>query len=254
MKLHYQQFGEGKPLLIIHGLFGSADNWKAISKQLMTTRKVIAVDLRNHGCSPHSSNQTYSSMADDLAELINDLGLTEVDVIGHSIGGKTAITLASVYPHLLNHLMVVDIAPRSYPDGHSEIFKALLAIDLSLYSKRNDVDAVLTVAIPDKAVRQFLLMNLYVSEQGLSWRNNLQAQYDNYQQLLMPVAEGKKIDIPTCFIRGGLSDYISEDDCSDIRQQFSQCQIETVDGAGHWVHAEAPNTFLKLAHSFFTYD
>ena len=254
MKLHYQQSGEGKPLIIIHGLFGSSDNWKAISNRLSSVHNVISVDLRNHGRSPHASDQSYSAMANDIAELAEELKLSEMDVLGHSIGGKTAIALAAEYPALINKLMVIDIAPRAYEDRHSEIFKALLAINLSQYSKRSEVDAVLAKDIADMAVRQFLLMNLNISEQGLSWRNNLKAQYANYQQLLESVALGKQIAIPSCFIRGGLSDYITDEDCASIKQQFTDCQIETVSGVGHWVHAEAPDLFINLAQSFFAYD
>ncbi len=254
MKLYYQTIGTGQPLVILHGLFGSSDNWRAVAKQLATQAQVITVDLRNHGHSPHSSEQTYALMVEDLAELFERLKLDKVDIIGHSMGGKVAMAFSQRYPQWLRRLVVVDIAPRQYDDEHSAIFRALLALDLSLYTSRNEVDDALKIALPNKTVRQFLLMNLAINGEQLSWRNNLQALYDNYSQLLVTVCEDETIMIPSCFIRGGQSDYVGDEDEDLIRTCFPYAELATIEQAGHWVHAEAPQQFLTKITEFLDYD
>jgi len=254
MKLYYQTIGTGRPLVILHGLFGSSDNWRGLAKQLATKAKVITVDLRNHGRSPHSSEQNYALMVEDLAELFDSLSLDKADIIGHSMGGKVAMAFSQRYPQWSRKLVVVDIAPREYQDEHSAIFKKLLDLDLSLYSSRNEVDNALKISLPNKAVRQFLLMNLALNDEQLSWRINLQALYDNYPQLLKAVCAGNTIMIPSCFIRGGQSDYIHDEDEDLIRSCFPNVQLVTIELAGHWVHAEAPQQFLTKISEFFDYD
>ena len=254
MKLHYQTSGSGQALVILHGLFGSSDNWRALAKQLATRAQIITVDLRNHGRSPHSSEQTYELMADDLATLARDLNLSTIDLIGHSVGGKVAMVFSQRYPELLRKLVVVDIAPRAYDDEHSAIFKALLDLDLSLYSTRNELDKELSLSLPNKAVRQFLLMNLAVDNDELSWRINLPVLYDVYPKLLNKVCEGQQHSAPSCFIRGGRSNYIQEQDIAEIELSFPNSIIVTIPQAGHWVHADAPEPFLNKIIEFFDYD
>lgn len=253
MKLHHQITGSGRPLIIIHGLFGSSDNWRMLAKQLSQSAQVITIDLRNHGQSPHSEEQNYQLMADDLAELIHDLKLEQVDIIGHSIGGKVAMAFSDAYSGYCRKLVVVDIAPKHYKQEHNAIFNALLALDLSLYSKRNEVDAALSELIADKAIRQFLLMNLALAGEVISWRINLSALFNNYPNLLKPVCVSKQVDIPTCFIRGGASHYIIEDDLQLISSTFINSELITIDGAGHWVHAEQPKVFLEKVSEFLDY-
>lgn len=257
MELYYQTIGTGRPLVILHGLFGSSDNWRSIAKQLATKAQVITVDLRNHGRSPHSSEHTYALMADDLTELLEKLKLDKVDMIGHSMGGKVAMAFSQRYPQKLHKLVVVDIAPRQYPDEHSSIFRALLAVDLSLYSSRAEVDMALKNTLANKAVRQFLLMNLAINERQLYWQINLQALYDSYSQLLQAVCEAESevelSDVPCCFIRGSQSDYVGDDDEGLIRTCFPNAQLITLE-AGHWVHAEAPHAFLTKINEFLDYD
>jgi esterase len=254
MKLYYQTIGTGQPLIILHGLFGSSDNWRAVAKQLATHAQIIMVDLRNHGRSPHSSEQTYPLMVEDLAELFELLKLDKADIIGHSMGGKLAMAFSLHYPQRLRKLVVVDIAPRQYHDEHSAIFRALLALDLSLYKSRNEVNDALKKAMPNKAVRQFLLMNLALNCVHPSWRINLQALYDNYSQLLAAVCENETIMIPSCFICGGQSDYVGDKDVDLIRTCFPYAELATIEQAGHWVHAEAPQQFLTKITEFLDYD
>lgn len=254
MKLYYQTIGTGQPLIILHGLFGSSDNWRGIAQQLAAHAQVIMVDLRNHGLSPHSSEQTYDLMAKDLAELCEALTLDKVNIIGHSVGGKVAMAFSQRYTQKLNKLVVVDIAPKDYPDEHSGIFKALLALDLTLYTRRNEVDEALKTALPNKAVRQFLLMNLASNEQPFNWRINLQALYDNYPHLLEAVCVDETILIPCCFIRGGQSSYIEDEDEDLVRSCFPYAELTTIEQAGHWVHADAPQQFIAKITEFFEYD
>ena len=254
MKLYHQRIGTGRPLVIVHGLFGSSDNWRALAKQLAHYAEVITVDLRNHGRSPHSLEQNYRLMTDDLAELLDDLNLDRVDMIGHSLGGKVAMSFSQHYPQRLHKLMVVDVSPRGYQDEHSPIFKALLALDLSQFSRRNEVDEALSQSIPDKVVRQFLLMNLAVNGDQLGWRINLQALSDSYPQLLQPVCQDVEIAVTACFIRGGRSTYVRDDDIALINTTFPYSEIVTIEQAGHWVHAEAPVIFLDKVKQFFNYD
>jgi len=253
MELHYQLSGAGQPLVILHGLFGSLDNWRGIAKQLSEDVQVITVDLRNHGRSPHSDRQDYALMVADLKQLLADLNLEKIDLIGHSIGGKVAMAFAHVYPETLNRLMVVDIAPRQYPDEHSQIFQSLLTIDLPLYQKRSEVDQALEQTIKDKAVRQFLLMNLNQNNEGLSWRMNLPALQQNYPKLLESVGQDSSVHIPACFVKGGRSSYIKQDDEDLIKILFPEAEIVSIAGAGHWLHAEAPVEFLNIVRSFFAY-
>lgn len=254
MKLYHHSQGTGRPLIILHGLFGSSDNWRGIAKQLATATQVIRVDLPNHGQSTHSDDISYDLMADDVIELMADLNLQQADVIGHSIGGKVAMTLAARYPEKIRRLVVVDMAPKSYSDRHSDIFEALLALDLSQFSKRSDIDAALANTIADKAIRQFLLMNLALTDGKLRWRINLQGLSDHYSQLLQPVCEGQRVEQPALFLRGGLSNYIEQGDEVMIKQTFRNSDITIVDQAGHWIHAERPDLFLSYVKRFFDYD
>ena len=253
--LHYQSAGNsgsGTPIVILHGLFGSSDNWSRIAKQLSVTRQVITVDLRNHGQSPHHAVMDYAVMAADIIALLVDLKLTVVDLIGHSIGGKVAMAVSQQAPERLRKLVVVDIAPRQYEDTHRQLIDTLLAIDLTQYTSRRAVDEALATAIPDKAVRQFLLMNLQADAGQLSWQINVAALSGNYTNLGNTSINAEQITLPTCFIRGGASGYISAQDEVKIKQQFTQCIVATIPDAGHWVHAAAPTEFLQIIGAFLT--
>jgi len=254
MKLYYQSQGSGQPLIILHGLFGSSDNWRGLARQLAAHAQVITVDLRNHGRSPHSNALNYDLMADDVAELMADLGLQQVDIIGHSIGGKVAMILAARYSERVRRLVIVDMAPKRYSDSHSDIFEALLALDLTQFTQRSEVDAALAHSIADKAIRQFLLMNLALDEGKLQWRINLQGLADNYPQLLQAVCDEERVRQPILFLRGGLSNYIEKGDEVMIKQLFPNSEMVIFEQAGHWIHAEIPALFLTTVKQFFDYD
>ena len=254
MTLHHQIQGDGAPLMILHGLFGSSDNWRNTATQLSEGRKVISVDLPNHGRSPHTDNVSYQAMADAVANLIKELGLKRVDILGHSIGGKVAMTLTANYPEQVQSLIVVDMAPKRYPDRHSDIFDALLAVDLPKLTRRSEADVVLAKTIFNKAIRQFLLMNLVKRNEQLKWQLNLTVLAQQYPKLIEAVCEGISIKRSSLFIRGALSDYIEDDDVTLIKQQFSDTNIVTIEKAGHWVHAEKPDEFLSTVEAFLRHD
>jgi len=193
-------------------------------------------------------------MVDDLRALLDELQLEKVDLIGHSVGGKVAMAFSEQYPDSVNKLIVVDIAPRQYLPEHNAIFKALLALDLEQYYKRSALDQALAVTLPNKAVRQFLLMNISSKNESLQWQINLPALWTNYSYLLAEVCRSTNIAIPSCFVVGGKSNYITNDDHALIHSLFSNVSIITVEQAGHWVHAEAPAEFIRLVNEFFNYD
>ncbi len=250
INLHYQSIGSGEPIMILHGLFGSLDNWSGIAKKLAETRRVITVDLRNHGRSPHTSEQNYDLMALDVITLLNHLELPKVDLIGHSMGGKVAMAVSEQAPELLRKLIVVDIAPRQYESGNGKIIQDLLDVDLTQYQSRREVDAALLEAIPEKSMRLFLLMNLKLENGKLRWRINLPALAENRPGIAERGIGESFIKIPTCFIRGSESDFISGEDEIAILKQFTESDIVTIPNAGHWVHAAAPDAFLQVVTEF----
>ncbi len=254
MKLHYQESGSGLPLLIIHGLFGSADNWRSMAKYFSKFYRVISVDLRNHGRSPHSDEQNFDLMADDIVKLCDDLQLDKVSVLGHSLGGKVAMRFAEMQSESVHKLVVVDISPRQYFSQHTPLMDAMMALDMAQFSSRKEVDEALAPQVTDPAVRQFLLMNLQSDENGLSWRINLPALKANYQALMAPVCELALLTMPSQFIYGGQSEYVTAEDRVLIEQHFTQPRFDVIDKAGHWVHAERPQQFKQLVEEFLCDD
>jgi esterase len=251
MQLHFQTYGTGFPVVILHGLFGSLDNWQTISRRLGEYFQVVAVDLRNHGRSPHSDVFNYEVMAEDLRELMQTQGLARVHLLGHSMGGKTAMEFAMRFPESADKLIVTDIAPKVYPPSHIPIFKALLALDLSSFHDRQEISNALAPAIPEPAVRQFLLKNLTRDDSGaFKWKLNLPAIYHNYDRLNQGLENGRTFAGPVLFIKGSRSEYIEDKDEPTIKALFPEAEITTIPESGHWVHADAPEQFLKAASDF----
>lgn len=255
MTLNYKSFGEGYPIIILHGLFGTLDNWQTIAKKLAETYTVYIIDQRNHGRSPHDDTFDYESMADDLQAFMESHWIYEAHIIGHSMGGKTAMQFALNYPDLVNKLVVVDIAPKAYEGGHQTIFDALLSLDLAKITSRKEADALLQQKIEEFGVRQFLLKNLTrQKEGGFKWKMNLPIIYQNYPQILSAIDSEDSFDNPTLFIRGGASNYVEDEDLGNIKSFFPSAELATVAEAGHWVHAAAPETLLKLVLDFLEED
>lgn len=251
MTLNYKSFGEGDPIIILHGLFGMLDNWQTIGKQLAQDYRVILVDQRNHGKSFHSDEFSYDLLADDLKALMTELELSSAHIIGHSMGGKTAMSFAAKYPDMIDSLIVVDIAPKEYEGGHEELFEAILAIDVEAISSRKEVDEQLKLSIPDMGVRLFLMKNLTRKpETGYQWKANFTVLNDEYAQLMDFNIAGVHV-VPSLFIRGQKSNYILEEDEELIYDLFPLAVIEDIEDAGHWIHAEQPQLFLDLVTDYF---
>ena len=250
MKLNYKEVGEGKPLIILHGLFGSSDNWISIARKLGEKRKVYIIDQRNHGDSPHSDEFSYDAMAADLKEFIDNHSIVNFDLIGHSLGGKTAMVFASNYPDLVDNLIVVDIAPKQYPVHHDAIIEGLKSIDLTSIKSRGDADKALSEYVSLNGVRQFLLKNLKRTPEGFGWKINLVVIQNEIEEVGKALSNESSFNKPTLFIRGGMSNYILEDDMELILSHFTNAKLATVKGASHWVHAEKPDAFLDEVNSF----
>lgn len=251
MKVFYRESGEGRPLVILHGLFGSSDNWMSVTKELALKYKVYVLDARNHGQSPHDSVHSYETMAADLKEFLDDHRIDKPVLIGHSMGGKTIMRFAAEYKDVAEKLVVVDISPRFYGRHHQDILAGYNAIDLETLQSRNEADAILSNFVGDAGVRMFLLKSLYRSGEGsFQWRINLpviEAQIDNIGE---PLPEDAHIETPTLFIRGSESGYIEDKDIAVIEKQFSHYILETVAGASHFVHAEKPKEVIERIEKF----
>ena len=252
MDLFSREFGSGPPVIILHGLFGFSDNWQTIAKGLSDEHLVITPDLRNHGRSPHAPGHSYPEMAEDLRLFMEAHWIFSASLIGHSMGGKVAMQLALTYPDMVERLVVVDIDPGPAEDNHSSIFRALLGMDLSKMSSRTEAEAYLSNHIQDRGTLQFLLKNITREENGsFSWKMNLPALWEHFPDILAAVS-GEPFDKPALFIRGGQSNYIKTEETSLIKSLFPQAEIVTIDGAGHWVHADKPNELLSVLKAFLT--
>jgi pimeloyl-ACP methyl ester carboxylesterase len=250
MELYYREMGEGKPLVILHGLFGFSDNWQTQAKKFSAYYRVILVDLRNHGHSPWSPDFSYSLMAEDLTRLFQKLDLDQVILLGHSMGGKVAMHFAQKHPNYLVKLIVVDMGVKSYPMHHQHILEAFNRIDLTKMSARSEAEEILKQFIDSEGVRQFLLKNLYWKEKGkLSWRVNFPVLEAAMPEILSALPE-EEVMITTLFIRGSLSNYILDEDISEIESYFPDSSLVSIDNAGHWVHAEAPDDFVDCVLGF----
>ena len=221
LQLYFKKYGTaGKPLIILHGLFGMSDNWHNIARKLSEINTVYTLDQRNHGQSPHSGTMNYGVMADDIWEFMNAENLGEAILIGHSMGGKTAMMFAHKYPDKTEKLIVVDIAPKTYKPGHQVYFDAMKEIDFKA-SGRKEIEEQLAEKITDKAEMLFLLKNLYRKDDGeFGLKINLKAIENNYQEIIGEIEFNKPLDIPTLFIKGENSNYISEKDKENIKQKF----------------------------------
>ena len=251
MQLYFQSFGAGLPIIILHGLFGSSDNWHTISRRLGEQFQVFALDLRNHGRSPHSNAMNYELMADDIAEFFPAHNLQRACLLGHSMGGKVAMRFALRYPDLTAALIVADMAPKAYPPSHQVIFDALRKLDLASFRSRNEIDIALAPEVPDVAVRQFLLKNVARTDAGgFAWKLNLPAIERNYPALRSAITSGRPFTGPVLFILGAKSDYLQDTDRDAILRLFPRATFKTISTAGHWLHADAPDEFVQLVAEF----
>lgn len=266
LKLFCREIGTGVPLVILHGLYGMSDNWLSIARELANHFRVILPDMRNHGRSPHDQEHTYQAMREDVALLFEDLKLKNPILIGHSMGGKTAMFFAARYPERISRLIIVDIAPcdlRKTQRGkihelqHRALIDALMKLDLNRLQSRQEADRILSSTITSLPVRQFLLKNLHRRSDGtFEWLLNLKTLSENLSSILEGLHPGKDpmekypVELPVLFIKGELSHYIEQEDEEDIRNLFPNSFFSIIQKAGHWVHAEQPELFLQVVYNF----
>lgn len=255
MHLNFKKFGNsGEPLIILHGLFGMLDNWQTLALRFSGQFTVFTVDQRNHGKSFHTPDFNYQLLADDLYDFMRNHHLPLAHIIGHSMGGKTAMQFAVNNPEMVNKLIIVDIAPKEYPAGHDIIFEAFNSFDISQVSSRNEADELMRQLVPDFGTRQFLLKNLTRHKDGsYGWKCNLSSLKAHYLEILgNSLTPFDQFNKPTLFMKGSLSDnYITlPDDETFIIHFFPLASIETIPNAGHWIHAEQPEAFYNSAMRF----
>ncbi|GIV25607.1 MAG: alpha/beta hydrolase [Bacteroidia bacterium] len=252
MGLYYEKLGSGEPAFVfLHGLLGSLDNWRTVAKSLRLPGSRLLVDARNHGRSPHFPSHTYPEMAQDLLDLFTAEGLEQAHLLGHSMGGKTAMYVALHFPRRVQSLVVVDIAPRAYPGGHEPILEALARTRLDLATRREEVEAQLATTLHDPTIRQFLLKGLARDAEGrFFWRWNLPVLQRDYAHISAAV-EGPPYPGPALFLRGERSPYIRPQDEAEIRRLFPAAQMETLPRAGHWVHADNPSAVIQALERFW---
>lgn len=255
MKLAYREFGSGQPLIILHGLFGQSDNWNTLAKRFAEKEfQVFTIDQRNHGLSPHSEQWNYEVMATDLMEFVDNHQLKNPILLGHSMGGKTVLFFELLFAGIAKKLIVADIAPRSYEPHHDTVLEGLNAVDFSDITTRKEVEAILAEYIKDYGTKQFLLKNIYWREdesKQMDWRFDLKTITKEYQNIGVSVPSFKS-DTPALFIKGEKSDYITDDDETDISLRFSNYQLNTIANSGHWVHAEQPEAFFNCVMNFIS--
>ena len=250
IKLNFKSFGNGEPLIILHGLLGSLDNWQTMAKKLAEDFTVFIVDQRNHGKSPHTDEFNYDLLSEDLLNFMYENHIFNAHLLGHSMGGKVVMQFATEHNDMVNKLIVADIAPVKYPSGHDAIFEALCGVDLSKASSRQEVDEVLQKNISDLAVRQFLMKGLTRKEdKSFTWKYNLVSLENNYERILDTFEKGV-YEGDTLFIKGANSKYIQEKNFDKMKMHFPNYQLKTIENAGHWLHAEQPDDFYQSIIEF----
>ena len=251
MVLHYKQVGDGYPLIILHGLFGMSDNWFSLGKVFGEHFSTWMIDQRNHGRSPHAEAFNYDVLAADLLDFMDEHFIESAHILGHSMGGKTAMTFAVKFPHKVGKLVVADIAPRYYAPHHQEILAALHAIPVEKLTSRKEAEEVVRARIHQPGVVQFLLKNLYAADGGgYAWRFNLPVISRNIEAVGEGLDPIYRFDKQALFVRGADSDYIRDSDIHQIEEIFPRSTVVTLEGAGHWVHAEQPALFAETVMGF----
>lgn len=253
VELFYREYGDGPALIILHGLLGAGGNWHSLSRNVFSNDyRVFTPDLRNHGRSPHAEPFDLPAMVADLVHFYEMRGLYDAYVMGHSLGGKVAMQLALEDAGLVSKLIVVDIAPKVYPPSNQYIIDALRSVDLNGMSSRAEVDEALSEEIRSRPVRQFVLKNLgYDNESGqYSWQLGIEEINAGYANVNAAIESDRAYEGPALFIRGERSDYIQDEDLEEIQRLFPHARVETVAGAGHWVHADAPDELAHIVTEF----
>lgn len=253
--LAYKHYGAGKPILILHGLFGSGRNWQAIAKRLAAGHRVYTVDLRNHGSSPWADSMSYGEMAEDVRVFIEQRQLAPVTLVGHSMGGKVGMVLALEHASLVRRLITVDIAPVSYEHSFVPYVQAMQDLNLGGIERRDDADVALNKRIPDADIRRFLLQNLVFRDRHFDWRINLAALASSSSELTaFPGVGNRRYEGRALFVHGSDSNYVQPQHRPVIERLFPRASIVAVPGAGHWVHVDQPARFVELLEDFIHSD
>lgn len=252
MKLTHKIYGSGHPVIIMHGLFGSGDNWRNIAKLMEDHYQCIVVDMRNHGRSPHDPVMNFQVMSDDIIELIQDLQLEKVSLLGHSMGGKVAMQFTLLHPDLVNKLIVVDIAPKYYPPHHDTVIEAIESIDPGQLKERKEAEEAFSRFLGnDESTIQFLMKNLSrLPDGGFEWKANMPVIIEAYYQLMEDIQPASPFEGPVLFVRGEKSRYVLDSDIPHIKEFFPHSSMITIKGAGHWVHADTPQLFTQAILGF----
>lgn len=254
-RINYKVFGEGYPIVIMHGLLGMLDNWQTFAKKLAESHMVYIIDLRNHGKSFHHPYMDYPTMAEDLKKFMEDHHMFNAHIMGHSMGGKVAMEFALENPEMINKLIVADIAPGAYPGGHEGILEALQSVDIESATDRQEVEDYLMDRLKNRSIVLFLMKNLSRTKEGnFRWKPNLDAIAENYENILAEVNSFDSFEKPTLFLRGGRSQYIVRESKDAILGLFPKSEIVTIPDAGHWIHADAPGETLSETVRFLSED
>jgi esterase len=259
MKLFFRTFGSGPALMILHGLYGSSDNWVTIARRISEKYTVILPDLRNHGQSPHSDRHTYDLMADDIVELAGELKLDRFILAGHSMGGRVAMRFASRWPDMINSLVIADISPFGTSSNesvfytqHKKILETILSVDPHKYASRKDIEESLCSGISSEKIRGFIMKNLGRNDQGaFEWKLNAASLLENLREITAGIADEDQpgdhvTGFPVTFIKGENSEYIDREDFEKIRRLFPAADFITIKNAGHWLHADRPDEVEKI--------
>jgi len=254
VELFFRKYGEGKPVIILHGLYGMSDNWNTIGKKIAEKNFCVFIpDQRNHGESPHSAEFSYEILAGDLTDFIQQHSISDPIIIGHSMGGKVAMTYAMNHPGSIDKLVVVDIGIKNYGPHEEELVDALISVNIENTSSRNEIENLLLDKIKSIRVSQLMMKNVKrISEGHFEWKLYVKAIKENFSLLFAGIESGMQYDGDVLFIRGELSDYIKDEDVPGIRKLFTNVKIRTIEGASHWVHADKPEEFLKLVLEFIS--
>ncbi|CCO49331.1 putative VALACYCLOVIR HYDROLASE [Vibrio nigripulchritudo SOn1] len=248
--LNYKLQGEGQTIVLLHGLFGNLDNLGLLARDLVQDHQVLSVDLRNHGLSFHSESHTYEEMAEDVKALLEHLNLSDVILVGHSMGGKVAMKLASLIEDKVKKLVVLDMSPVAYTESrHDNVFAGLHAVENAKPSSRSEAMKVMAEHIEMEGVRQFLGKSLYKESDHLGWRFNVESLFSNYRNIIS-WEEAKAVQTPALLIKGGNSDYLTEAHQPAVMRQFPNAKAHVIANTGHWLHAEKPNDVLRVMRRF----
>ncbi len=266
MNLHYQKLGQGPVMIILHGLYGSADNWITVARKFASRFTVYLIDLRNHGRSPHSSEHSYPLMANDIDELVSNERIEKAYILGHSMGGKVAMLYSAMHPEKVSGLIIVDIGPGGYANlseyssqviGHLNIVNTMLAVDLSNFTTRTEIENELAKTIKDQNTRQFIMKNIERrKDYSFTWKLNVDAISRALPAMMGPIPLDKILgdkqlaEFPVLFVKGEYSNYISPDQVALLLKYFPGAQIKIVPGANHWVHSDQPGAFMKILDDF----